>query len=260
MPSSCAEIASCAARRRTAGIFSAAVTAADRSLSRSEMAETNRLVSASFGLLSCTCRNEFSAPAIRADSSAPCPENWPICAKGIPSRSARRWSISARTAVAAAIDQRCQDRREQSGYRQHPAYPRRRQQLPFPRRLEPGLSDLQRRAVGVPLRLNLRLESSLDGTPIGLDPANIVLGGQLGLQLGTGLDRADFSTTRRATLSLAEQAHSWPPPGISWTIALACARSVRPTLIGISRQQPNRSGCVTGRGLKRPDAPRGAVR
>ena len=78
MPSSCDEIAAWVARRRAAGMFSAALTAADRSVSRSVMAETNCLVSASLGYLSCTIRNDLSDPAIRADSWAPCPENWPI--------------------------------------------------------------------------------------------------------------------------------------------------------------------------------------
>ena len=75
MPSSCSAIAACAARRRDVGMFSAAVTAADRSLSRSVIAATNCLVSASFGFFSATRRSDCSAPAIRADSCAPWPEN-----------------------------------------------------------------------------------------------------------------------------------------------------------------------------------------
>src|ERR1700690_916621 len=63
IPSSCDKIAEWAARRRVAGIFSAAVTATDRSLSRSVMADTNCLVSVSLGFLSCTIRSDFSYPS-----------------------------------------------------------------------------------------------------------------------------------------------------------------------------------------------------
>ena len=72
-----AEIALWAVRRFDVGMFSAAVTAADRSISRSVMAATNCLVSASFGFFSATRRSDCSAPAMRADNCAPCPENWP---------------------------------------------------------------------------------------------------------------------------------------------------------------------------------------
>jgi len=73
----CVHLDEAAVRRFAAGMFSAAVTAADRSVSRSVMAATNCLVSASLGFFSATCRNVCSAPAMRADSCAPYPENWP---------------------------------------------------------------------------------------------------------------------------------------------------------------------------------------
>ncbi|CKT05349.1 Uncharacterised protein [Mycobacterium tuberculosis] len=71
MPSSCDEIAEWAVRRRFAGMCSAAATAADRSVSRLVTADTNCLVSTSFGFFSCTIRNDRSAPPTRADNRAP---------------------------------------------------------------------------------------------------------------------------------------------------------------------------------------------
>lgn len=48
-----------------------AATAADRSVSRLVTADTNCLVSTSFGFFSCTIRNDRSAPPTRADNRAP---------------------------------------------------------------------------------------------------------------------------------------------------------------------------------------------
>ena len=56
-------------------MFSAAVTADERAVSRSVIAATNCLVSPSLGLFADNCRSEFSAPAILADSLPPWPEN-----------------------------------------------------------------------------------------------------------------------------------------------------------------------------------------
>src|SRR6202035_4696630 len=109
-----------------------------------------------------------------------------------------------------------------------PADPGRRQHLTLPCGLELGLGDLQSRPVAVSLRFDLCVEGLFGGAPVGLEPASIVLGGQLGLELGAGLNRAGFGAARRATLSLAEQAHSRPPPGNlagSRCLSLAYARS-----------------------------------
>ncbi|MDT4919956.1 MAG: hypothetical protein QOI15_858 [Pseudonocardiales bacterium] len=59
-------------------MFSAAVTAADRSRSRSVTAATNCLVSASFGFFAATLARVCSAPTILADYAPPVPENGPI--------------------------------------------------------------------------------------------------------------------------------------------------------------------------------------
>ena len=67
-------IAWCAARRRVAGMCSAAPIAAVRSVSRAEMVETNFVVSASLPRVLDSVCNDRSAPATRAYSAAP----WPL--------------------------------------------------------------------------------------------------------------------------------------------------------------------------------------
>ncbi len=134
------------------------LTAADKSLSRPVMAATNCLVSASFGFFSATRRSDCSAPAIRADSSAPCPENWPIWLSGTPSRSARRWSMKPRavmearytsgTTIGASSRVTVSSRRIRRGG----------EQLALPGRLQLRLGHLDRGPVAVALRSKLSLE------------------------------------------------------------------------------------------------------
>jgi hypothetical protein len=78
-----------------------------------------------------------------------------------------------------------------------------------------GLGDFQRHPIAVLSGFDLRPECLVRGPLSVLDSLRLVLGAQPGLELGAGLDRAGFGATRRAALSLAEQAHSRPPPGIS---------------------------------------------
>ena len=154
---------------------------------------------------------------MRADNCAPCPENWPIWLSGTPSRSARRSSMNAAPGDRRTVDERHDDRGEQSRNSEHPANPAGGEQLALAGRLQLGFSNLQRGPVAVPLCLQLGLERVGFGLPVGLDATGFVLRGELGLEFGLGLDGAGLGSAGSAGFPSLEQAHPGCLPVISST-------------------------------------------
>ena len=169
MPSSCLAMAAWAGRRWAVGMFSAAVTAADRSLRRSVMAATNCFVSASFGFFSATSAQRlFGARDPRRQFGAVAGELADLAQRDTEPIGP---ALVDQTACGdrGAVHQRYDDRREQPRYRQQPANLGGGEQLTLAGGFQLHLGDLQCGPVAVALGLQLSLERVGLGLVVGLD-------------------------------------------------------------------------------------------